>query len=508
MASLDVSMPAAFSGSAFNERAHLSRHDIIQAKTMGPTDSAHYIKDGGIHSHFVKPSTAEDSRMVAGLSYETFIDVEARSPATPTWGKEVKFLIGDNNGHALLTRVEAFFQVGAIAQAGTSGAEDSTVYPKYLAERLLGDQVEVNLQQERVAKYKVDAMHFERMLMQNQSNGEREGYEAGVGIDETESAQEVWCELRLPYAEHRPMVAIANAVEHEVKFTIPTWASIRRYRGARASSNGGGTALTSTEPSITVFLRCHYTEVDKYTRAEYSALMLSRGLTYHVSTLETDNEDEFSTTGSVTAATVHERESAIGMIHPAGLTVGILRNKQDLENAVALGGTTALGSGAFSGITVANLFSGAANPCPDRFAAQPVVWWELLENKQRIFPRMTWKYFAAAIHQRKFPSEIFFPGAVVCHSSVPTLIDRHSLGHLTYAILNQPALKIGYRKVACFNEDGEVPELAVHSREREVTGALPAVADCSGTVTHSLLKFSVVPNLLPLGQGRAIVLQQ
>ena len=52
-------------------------------------------------------------------------------------------------------------------------------------------------------------MHWERTLLQDQANSEREGYITGVGSAKTDSAQEVWVEVRSPYSRDSPLVALA-----------------------------------------------------------------------------------------------------------------------------------------------------------------------------------------------------------------------------------------------------------------------------------------------------------
>jgi hypothetical protein len=211
MSATDSVLPAAFENAYDSMPSQITRADALTSKATGIQDAEHIDLSGALEAHLVQPV---EGYRTSALAYDTWVDVEPRSPNTPTWGKQIKFNVG-LEGHALLTRIEVFFQLEAITQPNGVTVTDgnATVYPQYLAERLLGEEVEIKLQQERIEKTNVDAMHFERMLLQDIANAERSGYERGVGIEETAEAQTVWVPIRMPYSRDSPLVALGFAEE-------------------------------------------------------------------------------------------------------------------------------------------------------------------------------------------------------------------------------------------------------------------------------------------------------
>jgi hypothetical protein len=248
-------------------------------------------------------------------------------------------------------------------------------------------------------------------------------------------------------------------------------------------------------------LRLHYTEVDQPSRALFAQRVLSQGHRYHISVLEVEKDESITIAAGAdgqAASEVVTYDSPIGLIHPSAMLVGVLRHASDLQNAVPL-------TKDISTIDIVDLENGTDNPCPDRFRALAPVFWELLENGQRVYPRTTWKYFSAAMHPRLFPSENFAPLAIVCNTPHPTLAHKHSLGHLTYSNMNQPKLRIGFRRAALFLGEDEAL-LVGSSREKEITDAYPAPAEFNnGTIAsckYDLLKFSIAPNFLVTQSSR------
>ena len=89
--SLDAALPAVFQDPQQQLSQQITRADMITARTTGPVDAEHIDVSGSLDAHLVQPT---EGYRTSGLSYDTYVDVEPRSPATPSWGKKVQFNFG------------------------------------------------------------------------------------------------------------------------------------------------------------------------------------------------------------------------------------------------------------------------------------------------------------------------------------------------------------------------------------------------------------------------------
>lgn len=489
-----MSLPAAsFQSNAleYNLPMQITRNAKLAAKLLSAHDADHVDVSGNEDSHLVKIS---EGYQTSAPEFETFRDIAVDgNPTSFAFDTDYKFFIGKED-HALLVGVDIFFDMAAITNSATDYAQDETVYPTYLAERMMGDSYEITLQGERHDKVYIQPLHWERVLMMDTANSERESYEQAVGAEVTREANVVCFPVRMHFNRKKPLSPLAFAEPHALSFRTPTWASLRRYRGGNNVA-GSTTALASAPTINKIWARLYYVDCSLKQRALLAA-RASGELTYHVSVLEKDTDDEFSVTADATNS-IQNRDSVIKLRQPAAVVVGVLRNIKDLTAAADVANWASLTAAVISD------YAQSANPCPDPFKAQPILYWEGREQGQRTGPRITWKFFATRMHPRLFPSENFVPVAVISHTPHPTTVADHSLGHETQTNLHEPTLYIGFRCMAASSSDlidGALsPELSIWSREEECgfdASALNQNLLSTQTVRFSLMKFAIAPNFL------------
>lgn len=502
-----MSLPAAsFQSNALenNLPMQITRNSKLSAKLLAAHDADHVDVSGEESSHLVKIA---EGYQTSAPEFETFKDVAPDgNPSTFAFDTEYTLFFGRED-HALLIGADIFFDMAAISQSATAYAQDETVYPPFLGERMMmgNETYEITLQGERHERTPVRALHWERVLLMDTANSEREAYEQAVGAELTREANVVCFPVRMHYNRKKPLCPLAFAEPHKLVFRTPTWAALRRYRGGNNVA-GAATALASAPTINKIWMRLYYVDSSLDSRALFAA-RASGELTYHVSVLEKDTDDEFSVTGDATNS-IQNRDSTIKLRQPAALVVGVLNNVKDLAVAVDDNWAT---------LTAAEIsdYAQAANPCPDPFKAQPILYWEGREQGQRTTPRFTWKFFATRMHPRLFPSENFVPVAVISHTPHPTTIADHSLGHETQTNLHEPTLYIGFRPMAASSSDlmdGALsPELSIWSREEECgfdASALNQNLLSGQTIRFNLMKFAVAPNFLHFEANTARLMYQ
>lgn len=496
-----------------------TRSDQMSVRTIDLVSSAVCNPAGGQEGH---PVRIQPQYRVSTPHYSTWVDESPIGDAK--WGGKMKFNFG-LGGFCYLTGVELHVELSPCVITGNTGGD--ATYQSYIAERILGDDYTLKYQNEILKRQSVDAMHFRRRIEANVNNTADEGYQAAAGADPavTYAGGKFHVPLDICFKKHKPMVSIANASEIELRFTIPSFSSVVRALDPADCIDGvdmtaySNTAADAAAPIRKMFLRCHYVEVDQVHRYNLSTAMLAEGVKYHVSETEVGESKAAIHSANIDPASqsLQTLQLSTTQIQPSSYLIGVVRYLADL----AVPGTGAAGAGDFAAATpaLAEVFAATGNrsSAPDRFNVLPCVAWTMKEKNRNFYERCTLQYYGQTLHPQLFPSEIHsVPVAIQTFNQFPMTSDDHSLGHISFSVLEKPTFDVEYRAICTYNgedNNGLLNDFDLAARSGVPAGARDA-ADYSavgmaGTTVQVVGEtFSINYNFLHIKNGRIFILWQ
>lgn len=454
------------------EPHQISRVEKMTMSLAGIPDGEHVDTSGDLGNRKVSINT---QYRVSGQTYYVYVDENPLGSTAPTFGSTVRFNFG-LAGHAMLYGVDVCFKLKTLA--------NNSEYVPWIAERLMGEEYQVKYQSEPIMKMNMDALHFRRRLEQDISTVASGAYNEAVGQNSTEIGREVWFPLDFHFNEKKPLVAIANSSELELRFTIPAAAELIRAKNANVAYDPAvaGAALEALGIEK-VYLRCKYADVDQSSRFALAKHALQKSIRYHVSHCEVGESADASHDAAATGDDVKRHTIDIrSIVQPSAFLYAIVRYKADLQASVAdAGGAVA---------ALSDLFN-TGSPIADRFNAIPPISWGFLERNQLVYPRLSWQYYSLAQHPQLFNSEPFQPIVVVNHADHPTLARDHSTGHVTYTNMNQPRLQIDTRKAVLASDDSPSMALDDWDLARRYFNAVAAGGGAWG-IAHAVANYATV----------------